>query len=62
MIAEIIIESVVTVLLCFYVVVILVLVDRLRSYVENRRKQPDIRFESDSFNSSLVHELEIMDE
>ena len=62
MIAEIIIESVVTVLLCSYVIVILVLVDRLRSRFENRKKQPQNLIESDPVNSSLVHKIEILDE
>jgi hypothetical protein len=62
LLAEIILESVVTVLLCFYAIVILVLVDRLRSHIENRRKQPPNQIESNPVNPSLVHELEIRDE
>jgi hypothetical protein len=62
LIAEIIAESVVTIFLSFYVLLILVLVDRLRSYVEKRRKPSENLFESDSVSSSLVHEMEVMDE
>ena len=62
MIAEIIMESVVTVLLWFYAIVILVLVDRLRSYVENRKTQPQNLIESNPVTSNLVHEIEILDE
>lgn len=62
MIAEFIIESVATVLLCFYALVVLVLVDRLRSHIEKRRKPPHDSIESSTANSSLVHEIEIMDE
>ncbi|MHA2425577.1 MAG: hypothetical protein ACXAEF_12370 [Candidatus Thorarchaeota archaeon] len=60
--AEIIIEAVVTILLCSYVIAILVLVDRLRSHIENRIKQPQNLIESNPVNSSLVHKIEILDE
>ncbi|MHA2424842.1 MAG: hypothetical protein ACXAEF_08645 [Candidatus Thorarchaeota archaeon] len=62
MVTEIILEFVNTVFLYFYAIVILLLVDRLRSHVKNRITPPQNLIESNPINLGLVHEIDVQEE